>query len=290
MTRVRPSRAIEHRDQPRVDGIRLAWIHHPLTPGRRFHPHDPDQKAVLRAGEKPMQGIPRDRDAPRPERPAELLHAERRAGVPREMPHEPAQARHVADAVALDHVGQHRRVDVVPQKPPPGRRIEPLDLRKAAGFEPVQQCALQPRTRPARHAGRRFRLLLQPRPRPGPSRRMLPRWRSASSKLHGWIGTCHARPRSAVATSRDSRAADEPVTNTSACSVSMSRPTNRSHPGTTWISSKHHVTAAVVPCGAVAPGEMGSRRWYSLTTALRWDASRPAKGSRRYGPSTPWDG
>lgn len=37
-----------------------------------------------------------------------------------------------------------------------------------------------------------------------------PRWRRASSKLKGWITTSHARPRMAVAISRERSAADDP--------------------------------------------------------------------------------
>ena len=55
------------------------------------------------------------------------------------------------------------------------------------------------------------------------------------------------RGRVAVATSRDSNAADDPVTNTSTRSVSSRRRTNRSQPATIWISSKHHTTASASP-------------------------------------------
>ena len=59
-----------------------------------------------------------------------------------------------------------------------------------------------------------------------------------SRKEKGKISHDSARPRSSVAISRDSIAADEPVMYTSHCSVRIRRSTNASHPGTTWISSK----------------------------------------------------
>ena len=70
------------------------------------------------------------------------------------MPHEPAQSRHVAHVVPLDHVAQHRHVDVVPQELVARGRVQPLRFRKAAGLEPVQEGAFQAGPFPARHDGR----------------------------------------------------------------------------------------------------------------------------------------
>ena len=69
------------------------------------------------------------------------------------MAHEPTEGRHVAHVVTLDHVAQHRHVDVVAQKLMSRRRVEPLRLGKAAGPEPVEEGAFEPRPFPARQDG-----------------------------------------------------------------------------------------------------------------------------------------
>ena len=55
--------------------------------------------------------------------------------------------------MALDYVAQHRHVDVVAQKLMSRRRVEPLRLGKAAGPEPVEEGAFEPRPFPARQDG-----------------------------------------------------------------------------------------------------------------------------------------
>ena len=100
-----------------------------------------------------MQRVLGDGDALRLQRRVELLDAEHPTGGAQQVTHEPAQRRHVAHVVALDHVAQHRHVDVVAQKLIPRRRVEPLRLGKAAGPEPVEEGAFEPRPFPGRQDG-----------------------------------------------------------------------------------------------------------------------------------------
>ena len=101
-----------------------------------------------------MQGVLRDGQPLRFERRTKLLDAEQSSRVSQQVPYEPAQSRHVAHVVPLDHVAEHCHVYVVAKKLIPRRRIQALRFRKAARREPVEESAFEPRALPAGHHGR----------------------------------------------------------------------------------------------------------------------------------------
>ena len=131
------------RDQPRVDRIRLAWIDHALAFRCRFHPHDPHEETVFQVPEEVVQRVLGDRDTLRLQRRVEFLDAEHPTGVAEQMTHEPAQRRHVAHVVALDHVAQHGHVDVVAQKLIRLKAIRPMALNPIAYTEHVVRSVLR---------------------------------------------------------------------------------------------------------------------------------------------------